>query len=321
LKLFRHSRFLLLLSIMLASHILHGQVTAGNNPFLADPTVFYHKGVYYLYGTGGENNRDSGFIVFTSTDKKKWQYGGFVLKKGESYGNKGFWAPQVFEYKGKFYMAYTANEHISIAEADSPLGPFTQKELKPLDTATRMIDPFIFFDSGKIYLYHVRLQEGNRIFVAALNDDLSAIQHATLKECINADLPWEDTQNAEWKVAEGPTALKHKGLYYLIYSANDFRNPDYAIGYAVADNPVGPWKKYGANPILSRKDIGTNGTGHGDVFMDGKGKMFYVFHLHNSNNKVSPRKTGMIEVKFKKEKGTPDKIVIKHGTFGLLNKK
>ncbi|MFT3903344.1 MAG: glycoside hydrolase family 43 protein [Niabella sp.] len=320
-KFFGHSRFLLLLLIMQVSYTVHGQASGSNNPFLADPTVFYHKGVYYLYGTGGENNRDDGFIVFTSTDKKNWQYSGFALKKGESYGNKGFWAPQVFEHKGRFYMAYTANEHIAIAEADSPLGPFTQKELKPLDTATRMIDPFIFFDSGKIYLYHVRLQEGNRIFVAELSDDLATIQYATLKECIYAAQHWEDTQNVAWKVAEGPTVLKHKGLYYLIYSANDFRNPDYALGYAVSDNPAGPWRKYEGNPILSRKDIGINGTGHGDVFMDGKGKMLYVFHLHNSNNKVSPRKTGMIEIKFKKEKGMPDKIVIKRGTFRLLNKK
>lgn len=319
-KHFVYNRFLLLLSIMLVSHALYGQATGSNNPLLADPTVFYHKGVYYLYGTGGENNREGGFIVFTSTDKKSWQYGGFVLKKGESYGSKGFWAPQVFEYKGKFYMAYTANEHIAIAEADGPLGPFTQKELKPVDTATRMIDPFIFFDSGKIYLYHVRLQEGNRIFVAELNDDLSAIQYETLKECINASQPWEDTQNVAWKVAEGPTVLKHKGVYYLVYSANDFRNPDYAIGYATASSPVGPWKKYTGNPVLSRKDTGMNGPGHGDVLIDRDGKMIYVFHVHNSDTDVSPRKTAIINIQFKKASGAPDKIVALRSTFRLLKK-
>lgn len=305
---------------MLASHALYGQAAGSNNPFLADPTVFYHKGVYYLYGTGGEHNRDGGFIVFTSADKKSWQYGGFVLKKGESYGSKGFWAPQVFEYKGRFYMAYTANEHIAIAEADSPLGPFTQKELKPVDTATRMIDPFLFFDSGKIYLYHVRLQEGNRIFVAELNDDFSAIKKETLKESINAVQPWEDTQNVAWKVAEGPTVLKHKGIYYMVYSANDFRNPDYAIGYATAASPMGPWKKYEDNPIISRNNLGVKGPGHGDILMDKNGTMFYVFHVHNSDTDVSPRKTAIINIQFKKVAGVPDKIVAQRSTFRFLKK-
>lgn len=319
-KLLLYSRFLLLFVITLTSYALHGQTPGSNNLFLADPTVFYHKGLYYLYGTGGENNRDSGFIVFTSSDKKRWQYGGFALRKGESYGNKGFWAPQVFEHKGKFYMAYTANEHIAIAEADNPLGPFIQKELKPVDAAVRMIDPFMFFDSGKIYLYHVRLQEGNRIFVAELNKDLSAIQYETLKECINAALPWEDTQNAAWKVAEGPTVLKRKGIYYMVYSANDFRNPDYAIGYATSDNPVGPWKKYEGNPLISRNNLRINGPGHGDVLMDKNGKIFYVFHVHNSDTKVSPRKTAIIRIGFKRAGGKPDKIVVRRSTFRLLRK-
>ncbi|WP_149273550.1 hypothetical protein [Pareuzebyella sediminis] len=39
----------------------------------------------------------------------------------------------------------------------------------------------------------------------------------------------QDLKN--WPVTEGPTVLKHKGLYYLIYSANDFRNPDYPFGF------------------------------------------------------------------------------------------
>ncbi len=290
------------------------QLTNTNNPLLADPTLFYNEGKYYLYGTVGRNS-DSGFKAYSSVDKITWKEEGYVLRKGESYGTKGFWAPQLFTYQGKFYMAYTANEHIAIASGDGPLGPFTQKDQKPLAAPVRMIDPYIYFDaSGKIYLYHVRLQEGNRIFVAELTKDLSTIDTTTLKECISASLPWEDTQNVRWKVTEGPTVIKHNGVYYMIYSANDFRNPDYAIGFATAKSPAGPWVKSPDGPIISRKNIGINGTGHGDVLIDANGKIIYVFHVHSTDTQVAPRKTAIVDLQFK---GT--KLTALPNTFRLLN--
>lgn len=84
-------------------------------------------------------------------------------------------------------MAYTANEYIAIATAKSPLGPFTQTEKVKLPTDTHQIDPFVFFDDdGKTYLYHVRLEHGNRIYVAEMNKDLRSIKKETLTPCIIA---------------------------------------------------------------------------------------------------------------------------------------
>ncbi|MFT4093713.1 MAG: glycoside hydrolase family 43 protein [Niabella sp.] len=316
---FSYQKFLLLILLAALNRNLYAQAKESNNPYLADPTIFYEKGRYYLYGTVGGNN-DSGFKVFVSSDQKSWSDKGFVLKKGESFGRKGFWAPQVFKYGQKYYMAYTADEHIAIAVADTPTGPFRQHIIRPLNKAVRMIDPFIFFDrSGKIYLYHVRLQEGNRIFIAEMKRDLSAIKEETVKECIHASDNWEDTKQASWKVTEGPTVFRHKGWYYMIYSANDFRNPDYAIGYAVARHPAGPWKKYVHNPILSKNNTGINGTGHGDLLTGNNGKLRYVFHVHNSSDKVAPRKTAIIDIQFKPEKNKPDKIIVNPPTFRLLH--
>lgn len=272
----------------------------GENPLFADPTILYYDGVYYLYGTNGANS-NNGFTAYTSKDLTNWKPAGKVLLPGQSFGTKGFWAPQVFRYKGRFYMAYTANEHIAIATADSPLGPFRQKAIKPLDAATRMIDPFVFFDGGKVYLYHVRLQEGNRIFVAELNRALDTIVEATAKECIHAGTGWENTAAAQWSVTEGPTVFKRGAVYYMLYSANDFRNPDYAVGYALSHSPLGPWMKFAGNPVISRTLTGANGSGHGDLFEDKAGKWWYVFHTHNSNEKVAPRKTALIELHFNKK--------------------
>lgn len=280
---------------------------------LADPTIFLDNNTYYLYGT----NSPDGFLVYTSDNLQDWTVplqaaDGLALRKGESCGTKGFWAPQIFRYRDKYYMAYTADENIAIAESDSPAGPFRQKEFSKIESPTRQIDPFVFFDDdGKIYLYHVRLTNGNRIFVAEMTDDLSAILEETVTECITATEGWEDTQRVEWTVAEGPTVIKHNGLYYLFYSANDFRNIDYAVGYAVSESPYGPWKKTEESPIISRHNVGFNGAGHGDFFLDKDNNWKYVFHIHNSPVKVSMRKTAIVSGAFVPDSQTGyDRMVI-----------
>ncbi|UZD21412.1 glycoside hydrolase family 43 protein [Algoriphagus halophytocola] len=304
------------LSLALLSPVKKGPI------LLADPTIFYHDGTYYLYGTSG-NDKNLGFEVYVSKNLKSWKRSvkndGYALKKGESYGDIGFWAPQVFEYEGKFYMAYTANEHIAIATSDSPLGPFTQTVKKDLEAPVKQIDPYIFIDDdGKKYMYHVRLTEGNRLYVAEMEDDFSGIKEETLTYCFHAEEPWENTQNVDWTVSEGPAIIKHEGLYYFIYSANDFRNPDYSVGYAVSKSPMGPWRKSPTNPIFDKAEAGINGSGHGDYFIDAKGKMKYVLHTHNSDEGVSPRKSALIELEFVKNGNEPDLLEVKKGSFKFL---
>lgn len=287
----------------------------------ADPTIFYHDQTYYLYGTM-EAGSGGGFSVYTSKDKKSWTDHGKALRKGDAFGTAGFWAPQVFEYKNKFYMAYVANENIAIAESDSPLGPFTQKVKKSIDAPVKLIDPFVFFDGDKIYLYHVRLQNGNRIFVAEMNDDLSSIKEETAKECISGTEHWENTAKTDWPVTEGPTVLKRGGLYYLFYSANDFRNPDYAVGYATSNSPVGPWKKYAGSPVLSKAQTGENGSGHGDFFTDAEGKLNYIFHTHESNEQPKgKRRTALISAQFVKQADQTEVLQMDSKSWRFLTEK
>lgn len=279
------------------------EVVTEEGIFLADPTIFSHNNTYYLYGTsqGKLSDHGEGFLVFESKDLETWEgpkgaSGGLALKKGEAFGTTGFWAPQVFQHNDIFYMAYTANENIAIATSDSPLGPFTN-DGEALEAPVKQIDPYVFInDDGKKYLYHVRLQEGNKIFVAEMNDDLLSIKPETLTHCISAEEEWEDTENVPWPVAEGPTILKEQGLYYLYYSANDFRNPDYAVGYATSTSPLGPWEKASQNPIIDRNLVGENGSGHGDVFFNEEGEMQYVLHTHFSEEKVHPRRSAVIKL-------------------------
>jgi len=274
---------------------------------LADPTIFLYNGTYFLYGTV-EGNADNGFVVYTSKNKKAWHKSpytndGYALRKGAAFGTSSFWAPQVFRYRDTFYMAYVANEQIAVAKSLHPAGPFRQDIQTPLTAPVKQIDPFVFIDDdGKTYLYHVRLDGGNKIFVAQLQADLSAIMPETLRLCIKATEPWENTAAAAWPVAEGPTVQKRAGTYYLFYTANDFRNPDYAVGYAWSKSPLGPWHKNESNPILDRHNVKQNGPGHGDFLKSDQRSSWYVLHTHNASGKVGPHKTAIVKIKYRRNR-------------------
>ena len=102
--------YILYFLILLGGLRLGAQSQRDDVIYLADPTVFEDEGMYYLYGTKGDNTiKGSGFLVYTSKDLKHWEgpvgsSDGFALKKGDAYGNKGFWAPQIFKHKAKYYL-------------------------------------------------------------------------------------------------------------------------------------------------------------------------------------------------------------------------
>ena len=212
---------------------------------IADPYVMLYEGKYYAYGTGGTVEGE-GFACFSSDDLKNWRRESQALSVADSYGTWGFWAPEVYyvESKKKFYLFYSAEEHICVATADTPQGPFRQAVKQPI-WDEKSIDTSLFIDDdGTPYLYFVRFTDGNVIWAAQMNDDLTSIKPETLTECIKVEEPWELSQDKPAKVAEGPSILKKDGVYYLVYSANHFESKNYGVGYATSDSPMGPWKKY-----------------------------------------------------------------------------
>lgn len=150
-----------------------------------------------------------------------------------------------------------------MASADSWKGPFRQTDIKPIDRSQKNIDPFLFRDDdGKYYLYHVRFGNGNFIWVAEFNLAKGEIIPGTLKKCMESTEEWEATAAyISAPVMEGPTVIKLDGVYYLFYSANDYRSLDYAVGYATSNSPMGPWTKNENSPIIHRSIVGENGSG------------------------------------------------------------
>jgi len=272
--------------------------------FFADVTIYVEGGKYYLTGSKGSRGGPSGFAVLESQDLKTWTVPagsndslGMILTRGDhTYGTKGFWAPQIFKEGDTYYLTYTADEQTVLAQSKSLLGPYRQKEIAPIDGSAKNIDSFIFKDdNGKYYLYSVRFNKGNYLWVAEFDLEKGKIRPETLTKCFDQSEPWEATPNYKSApIMEGPTIIKYNDKYYLFYSANHFMNIDYAVGYAVSDSPYGPWIKQKNSPILHRSIVGENGTGHGDIFEGLDHQLYYVYHVHFSQNQVGPRKTRIV---------------------------
>ena len=67
----------------------------------------------------------------------------------------------------------------------------------------------------------------------------------------------------------------------MMYSANSFEGAHYAVGYATAKNPLGPFKKAENNPVLQEnvsKGGTVMGTGHNMLITMPDGKMYTVYH-------------------------------------------
>jgi len=266
-------------------------------PF-ADPYILLQDGVYYAYGTYS----DDGIEVYTSTDLQTWQPRGLALHKKDTKETHWFWAPEVYHIGDKYYMYYSANEHLYVALSDSPLGPFRQHGGRMMENTLGdgyCIDSSLFFDSdGTAWMFFVRSNDGNCIWQVQLERDFMTPIPSTLKKCINVSADWENI----WpRVNEGPNVVKHRGRYYLTYSANSYESQDYAVGYATSKHLFGPWKKYEGNPIL-RRYKGLFGTGHHSLFKDKEGRLRMVFHAHNSSSQIHPRLMYITTMEFFRKK-------------------
>jgi len=92
-------------------------------------------------------------------------------------------------------------------------------------------------------------------------------------ELLENDQPWEG------HLIEGPWVTRQLGRYWMFYAGNDFANPAYGIGVAVADALLGPYVKQ-PGPLL-RSTSEWLAPGHASVApgLDGRPQLF--FHAYH----------------------------------------
>jgi arabinan endo-1,5-alpha-L-arabinosidase len=91
-------------------------------------------------------------------------------------------------------------------------------------------------------------------------------------EVLANDLDWEG------HLIEGPWVTRQRGRYWLFYAGNDFCTPNYGIGVAVADHPLGPYVKQ-PEPLL-RSTQSWWAPGHASVAPGADGEPQLFFHAY-----------------------------------------
>ena len=261
---------------------------------IGDPYVLRHGGQYYLYATSHFN----GFYCWKSKNLADWSKPKICYLADErSFGNSCFWAPEVYEFGGRFYMYYTAQWkiykreelRIGVAVAEQPEGPFIDvwEERPMFDFGYGVLDAHILKDGERNYLYYSRAganhfvngAQESEIYVVELGEDWISVKGSG-KELLVPEQQWEKQEPERkqfWN--EGAFVLKKEGRYHMMYSANYFGSRFYGIGGAVADSPLGPFVKYGDNPILAT-DERISGPGHNSVVEGPDGEYYCVYHAH-----------------------------------------
>lgn len=164
---------LVLVSILLLSCNKTQKLITYSNPLdveFGDPFVLSASdGRYYMYGTS--DNID-GFKTYSSSDLVNWKDEGQIYKGAtpESWTVDCFWAPEVYERNGKYYLFFSANWkenpknelenfRIGVAVSDKPTGPFIEMHDRPVfDPGYPIIDANLYFDdeNDKVYMYYSR---------------------------------------------------------------------------------------------------------------------------------------------------------------------
>ncbi len=247
----------------------------GANPFILREEETDGSITYYLYSSVDLKTikkkfmMRSGFGVWKSKDLINWSpcglaKEGLAMHKDDVWGSDNFWGAEVFKKGDRYYMFASVMEHIILAISDSPCGPFKQDiqetfidklKVPSPDKSQWNIDPTILLDDdGTHYMYFCRVNQGNAepwkgnvINVVKLSDDLLTIDGPIIP-LIDAELDWEIISNEEYgetaDITEAAYCMKHNGLYYLMYAVNHFHSKYYCMGYAISDNPYGPFIKY-----------------------------------------------------------------------------
>lgn len=212
------------------------------------------------------------------------------------------------------------NFRIGVAVADKPTGPFIDLQTRPVfDPGYPIIDANVLFDTnGKMYLYYSRccykhavesevadwakkkgwfdFIEESWVYGVELKPDFSGVTGEPVM-LLRPPVKMDDKQ-AEWESrsvtskevnrrwTEGSVAFRKGNTYYMMYSANYFGGKNYAVGYATAKSPLGPFTKAGNNPVLQKNvEQGgvVTGTGHNSITYSPDGKeMLCVYHARTT---------------------------------------
>lgn len=276
--------------------------------YLADPFVLRTSEGYFAYGTDGperyafeKSNRE--FPILRSQNLQDWEFVGGALKIPKPLTNEHFWAPEVAEKNGTYFMYYSAggiegrNQKLRVAIASDPRGPFIgeDKPLVPNEPFTIDAHPFQDPITNNWYLFFAKDSfndpTGTGIAVAKLGDDMRTIDGPIASllrggaewQIFERDRFWYDRTWPIWFCVEGPFVVYRNNRYWMFYSGGNWHASDYGVGCAVAENVTGPYQDMYDGPGVVTTGSGLYGPGHCSIVVGPDNNDYICFHAWDEN--------------------------------------
>lgn len=260
---------------------------------IRDPFILLEGGRYYLYGSRGNEvwGKATGLDVYESDDLVSWSGPSVVFTPPEGFwADMHFWAPEVHQYHGKFYMfvsfkSETACRGTQILVADTPKGPFTLHSDGPVTPRDwECLDGTLYIDrDGKPYMVfcHEWLQvKDGEMCAVRLSDDLKQAVGEPFLLFRASEPDWALKDKTEF-VTDGPWMYRTaSGKLLMLWSSSAANGYVEAIAYSDNGDVTGRWQHQ--KQLLFDQD-----GGHGMIFTSKEGKLFFI--LHNPNNSPMER--------------------------------
>lgn len=287
----------------------------------ADPEVAVFGKEYWIYPTYSSPYEQQVFMdAFSSRDLVKWTKHEKIIDTGIiKWAKRAMWAPSIIEKDRKYYLFFSANDiqndqqagGIGVAVANRPQGPFKDYLGKPLidkfHNGAQPIDQFVFKDrDGKYYMIYGGWRHCN---IARLKDDFTGfIPHpdgSTFKEITPEGY------------VEGPVMFIRNGKYYFMWSEGGWTGPDYSVAYAIADSPMGPFKRIAK--ILQQDPKVATGAGHHSVLqIPGKDEWYIIYHRRPLGDREGNHRVTCIDKMVFDDKGMIEPVKITFEGVGAV---
>lgn len=255
---------------------------------IRDPFVLVKDGKYYLYGTRGAGFgiHTGGFDVYVSEDLVHFSDPIECFhSKAHGLDREVNWAPEVHEYRGKYYMLATFTQENGLRGtyslvSDSPLGPFLPHSHGALTPSEwECLDGTLHVDGdGTPYLVfcheHTQIVDGT-VCYARLSESLDRVEGEVTTLFSASECPYVDRHESGHFVTDGPFLYRSStGELLMIWSS--FIKGNYAELLVRFQNGRLGMDFEHLPPILDSDG------GHGMLFSV-EGELCFTYHTPNAS--------------------------------------
>jgi len=256
-----------------------------------DPSVIRVGEDFYATATTG--GWSPHFPILHSKDLVNWKIVGAVFNEKPAWAKGDFWAPEIIQDKGRYFVYYTARRDdgkgkkgtlcVAVAVADKPDGVWQDKGTLVCQEMGSIDAFFIRDENDKPFL--VWKEDGNDrqkptwLYAQELDESGTKLLGKPTKLFRNEGSGWEN------HVVEGSYIIRRNGWFYHFYSGNACcgRACNYALGVARSKTLLGKWEKNPKNPILAENDA-WQCPGHGSIVTTADGRDFLLYHAYRKGS-------------------------------------